>query len=122
MDRASSATWTGDMTMRYLNAYPLPRSFTWPHRDDDKDRAVMPAHGTVTGYGKWLRETPYFPGLFELATDLLAAAPDEFDAEWLPLELNRVRTRFKNEATRPGEHLAHKLRRLLPAANQATFF
>jgi len=122
MNPASPHTWTGDATMRFLNACPLPRTFTWPHRDDGKDRPVTPAHGTVTAYGKWLRETPYFPGLFELAHDLLAAAPDEFDAEWLPIELARIRKKFEPEPAKAGEHLAHKLRRLLPAANQPTFF
>lgn len=123
MDAANSGPWTRDATMRYLNARPLPRTFMWPHRDadDNKDRPVWPVHGSVIGYGKWLREVPYFPGLFELVHDVLAAAPDEFNAEWLPFELQRVREKFANEPARAGEHLAHKIRRLMPAANQATF-
>lgn len=122
MDRSGTGTWTNDATMRYLNAVPLPRTFTWPHRDDTTDRPVTPAHGAVTAYGKWLRETPYFPGLFELIHDLIAAAPEEFDADWLPAELQRTRARFAAEQLRPGEHLAHQLRRLRPMANQPTFF
>lgn len=122
MDRTATRSWTSDATMRYLNALPLPRTFTWPHRDDGKERPVTPAHGTVTAYGKWLRETPYFPGLFELIHDVLVAAPEEFDAEWLPAELQRTRDRFKAEPRPLGEHLAHQLRRLRPSANQPTFF
>lgn len=122
MDHTGRVTWTIDATMRYLNALPLPRTFTWPHRDDGKERPVMPAHGTVIAYGKWLRETPYFPGLFELIHDVLANAPDEFDAQWLPAELLRTRERFKAEPHRPGEHLGHQLRRLRPTSNQVTFF
>jgi hypothetical protein len=122
MDHARKGNWTGDATMRYLNAFPLPRTFTWPHRDDGKDRSVAPAHGTVTAYGKWLRETPYFPGLFELAHDILASAPEEFDAEWLPLELLNARKKFSDHPGRDGEHLAHKIRRHLSAAHQPTLF
>jgi hypothetical protein len=114
-------TWTADATMRYLSAYPLPRTFTWPHRDEG-ERPVWPTHGAVTAYGKWLRETPYFPGLFELAHDLLEDAPDEFDAEWLPAEIDVVRKKFATELPRPGEHLAHKLRRLRPAKDQPSLF
>lgn len=107
--------------MRALNAVPLPTAFTWPHRDGG-EQAVRPVHGAVIGYGKWLRETPYFPGLFELAHDLLAAAPAEFDADWLPTELQRVREKFGAEPGRAGEHLAQKLRRLMPPADQPTLF
>lgn len=107
--------------MRYLNTVPLPAIFNWPHRDGG-EHSARPVHNTVIGYGKWLRETPYFPGLFELAHDLLAAAPNDFDVDWLPTELQRVRDRFKAEPTRPSEHLAQKIRRLLPPPNQPTLF
>ena len=61
----SAEPWTRDATMRYLNEYPLPRDFKWPHRDGGW-REVWPTHRAITAYGKWLRETPYFQGLFEL--------------------------------------------------------
>lgn len=122
MSGAMHRPWTLDATMRCLNEHPLPATVQWPHRDDGKDHAVRPSHGAVTGYGKWLRETPYFPGLFELVYELLKDAPDEFDAEWLPAELARVRAKFESEPARPGEHLAQKIRRVMPPANQPTLF
>jgi hypothetical protein len=119
---STDPTWSHDASMRYLNAVPLPADFTWPHRDGG-ERPVRPVHHSVIGYGKWLRETPYFPGLFELAHDLLAGAPQELDVAWLPAELNRIRELHKAEAaTAAGDHLAHKLRRLLPSPNQPTLF
>jgi hypothetical protein len=84
-------TWTRDDTMAYLKANPLPREFTWQHRDGGR-RAVQPSHSSVENYGKWLRETPYFQGLFELCHDILAAAPDLGDADWLAAELAARRT------------------------------
>jgi hypothetical protein len=107
--------------MRYLNAVPLASTFTWPHRDGG-EHAVRPVHSAVIGYGKWLRETPYFPGLFELVHEVLSAAADDVDVEWLPLELQRLRGRFEREPGRPGEHLAQRIRRLMPAPNQPTLF
>ena len=107
--------------MRYLNSVPLPPAFTWPHRDGG-EHAVRPVHAVVIGYGKWLRETPYFPGLFELIHDLLVAAPQDLDVAWVPAELQRLRDQYKAEPAVPGEHLAQRIRRLMPANNQPTLF
>jgi len=90
----SFVIWTSDFTQRYLDANPLPADFTWKHRDDvdwKTPRPVHPSHKSVTSYGKWLRETPYFPGLFELAHQVLARSPDVGDAEWLAAELVKFR-------------------------------
>ena len=116
-----ASSWSRDATMRYLNAVPLPAEFAWPHRDGG-DYKVRPVHAAVIGYGKWLRETPYFPGLFELVHDLLAAAPQELDVGWLPCELQRLRARYEAEPGQPGEHLAQKIRRLNAAPDQPTLF
>lgn len=114
--------WTLDASMRFLNAFPLPETFAWPHRDAGRDQPVWPRHTVVTGYGKWLRETPYFPGLFELAHEALRGAPDELDADWLANELARLRGRYETEPSRTGEALAHKIRRLMPRAEAPTLF
>lgn len=67
--------WTKDDTAAYLSESPLPSDFLWPHRDGG-ERAVVPAHSYLRGgYGKWLRETPYYQGLFELVHELLARLP-----------------------------------------------
>lgn len=92
----TACAWSKDLTQEYLTANPLPQGFKWPHRDhrDEADgglRDVQPSHKQVTGYGKWLRETPYFPGLFEAAHQILADAEDLGDAEWLAAELNARR-------------------------------
>ncbi len=92
------AVWSKDDTHAYLKANPLPFDFKWPHRDhrsgpDGGLRPVQPNHKSVADYGKWLRETPYFPGLFELVHEILAEAPDLGDADWLAGELNARRTR-----------------------------
>jgi len=88
--------WTRDQTMAYLNANPLPRTFLWPHRDGG-ERPVHPSHSYVTGYGKWLRETPYFRGLFERIHAALAAESAATgtvgDADWLAAQLHAERTR-----------------------------
>lgn len=113
--------WPADATMRYLNSAPLPETFTWPHRDGG-DRPVRPVHHAVAGYGKWLRETPYFPGLFELVHDLLETAPVRLEASWLPEQL--LSARHKHEAAEgpPSEYLAHKIRRLRRGVGQPTLF
>lgn len=107
--------------MRCLNSMPLPSTFLWPHRDGG-DRAVQPVHHYVAGYGKWLRETPYFPGLFELAHELLGAAPLRLEASWLPEQLQIARQKHEAAAGRPGEHLAQKIRRLMRTGTQPTLF
>ncbi len=63
--------------MAYLAANPLPADFAWFHRDGLPTdptkglRPVLPSYRIHAGYGKWLHDTPYFPGLFELIHDLL---------------------------------------------------
>jgi hypothetical protein len=57
--------WSREDTRDFLTANPLPSDFVWPHRDGGK-RPVQPVYRVTGGYGKWLSETPYFPGLFEL--------------------------------------------------------
>jgi hypothetical protein len=52
---------------------------------------VHPTYAVKGGYGKWLWETPYFPGLFELIHEIL------FNAMNLP----------------PPDVLAETLRRIL---------
>lgn len=121
MMTSANTLWHRDGTMRYLNAYPLPDGLKWPHRDGG-DQEVKPSHGMVIGYGKWLRETPYFPGLFELCHDLLEEAPGEFSTEWLPAQVEAARKKFEGEPGTPGEHLAHKIRRLRLPSNQPTLF
>lgn len=90
-------SWNRDATMRYLNANPLPAAFKWPHRDGG-ERHVLPSHRNVTGYGKWLRETPYFQGLFELIHLILDQAPGELgDGDWLAAEIRRHQQRTEQE-------------------------
>jgi hypothetical protein len=52
---------------------------------------VRPRHTSVTSYGKWLEETPYFPGLFEEIHGILLHARELGDADWLAAELLRRR-------------------------------
>ena len=71
------AHWTPDDTMACLSAYPLSPAFKWTHRDGG-EKPVQPSHTHLKGgYGKWLRETPYFPGLFEDIHAILARLPDD---------------------------------------------
>ena len=82
--------WEHADTRAYLDANPLPVGFLW--LDDTRTpRPVLPRHTNVTSYGKWLAETPYFPGLFELIHKILVNAPDLGDADWLAAELERRR-------------------------------
>jgi len=74
------AAWTPENTQDFLSRAPLPASFRWTHRDGGKS-AVVPSYRLTGGYGKWLRETPYFPGLFEEIHGILARLGD---AEPLP--------------------------------------
>lgn len=115
-------TWDQDCTMRYLNQEPLPPDFTWPHRDGG-ERTVWPVHTAVIGYGKWLRETPYFPGLFELIHEIADRATDELpDGPALAAQLNDLRKKHPEIKSIPGNSIAHQLRRLLPLPGQATLF
>lgn len=63
--------WTKDDTEAFLTEFPLPASFTWPGKDG-KALAVCPKYTLHGGYGKWLRETPYYPGLFDAVHTVLA--------------------------------------------------
>ncbi len=88
--------WTPEDTQEFLTANPLPSDFTWDHRDGGK-RPVVPSHSYLKGgYGKWLRETPYFQGLFELCHDVLLHAKQVGDGEWLAGQLNEIE-RLKGE-------------------------
>jgi hypothetical protein len=82
--------WDHARTRGYLDANPLPVGFHWPD-EDGVERPVRPRHTSVTGYGKWLQETPYFPGLFELIHGILVHAPMLGDADWLATEVARRR-------------------------------
>jgi hypothetical protein len=101
--------WHRDASMRYLNENPLPTEFRWPHRDGG-ERSVWPSHTMVHGYGKWLRETPYFPGLFELAHDILDQEDDLGNGTWLADLLNELRARHDLTPEPGRESLAHRLR------------
>lgn len=68
--------WTREDTRDFLTMYPLPSDFVWPHRDGGK-RPVQPIYRVSGGYGKWLWETPYFPGFFELIHEVLVKAGDD---------------------------------------------
>jgi hypothetical protein len=70
------SAWTKEHTQAWLTGSPLPADLRWRHRDGGV-RIVSPRYRLTAGYGKWLRETPYFPGLFEAVHELLAAVPYE---------------------------------------------
>jgi hypothetical protein len=88
------AVWSQDDTAAYLKQWPLPSDFVWPHRDGG-ERPVHPSHSyTRGGYGKWLRETPYFEGLFQLIHDELVRLPADAELptpEQLAARLNELR-------------------------------
>lgn len=80
-----SAEWTDYDVERWLNDYPLPADFRWTRVDRNKttkaktltpSTLVMPTHRGLS-YGKWLHETPYFPGLFEAIRDIILSIPPE---------------------------------------------
>jgi len=110
--------WTRDASMRYLNDNPLPGGFVWPHRDGG-ERSVHPSHTEVIAYGKWLRETPYFAGLFELCHDLLDQETELGNGAWLADLLSALRTKHQDLKPEPGrESLAHRLRPLVRSRDQ----
>ena len=84
--------WSHADTRRYLDEFPLPVDFLWPHSGGG-ERPVMPTHRQVTGYGKWLQETPYFQGLFEIIHLILARADALGDSAWLAVEVDKFRPR-----------------------------
>lgn len=89
--------WSVLQTESWLTEYPLPADFTWLDRYG-KERAVLPTY-KVRGYGKWLKDTPYFPGLFEEAHDILARASADtvLSPEWLAEQLNARRPKGVQE-------------------------
>lgn len=90
-------SWTHQDTMDYLTANPLPVSFFWIHRDPGEDgkpklESTKNQYAIKGGYGKWLHDTPYFPGLFELIHDLLFhSGPRLPDIEELVNMLERIK-------------------------------
>lgn len=116
--------WTREDTKALLNDLrKLPDDFKWPHVDGG-ERAVRPVHGAVIGFGKWLKETPNFPGLYELIHELIVRAPNDMliTPDWIATELMALRKKHPDARPRPNEALAHALRRLLPLPGQATLF
>lgn len=95
--------WTKDDTQAFLTAFPLPTTFSWPGRDG-KLHAVCPKY-QIHGYGKWLRETPYYPGLFEAVHEVLVGLGDALptgDGELVAaLEPRRARLIADFEALKP---------------------
>lgn len=91
-------SWTKQDTIDYLAENPLPVDFEWFHRDKGPDgkpklAVVMPKYSLHGGYGKWLHDTPYFPGLFELIHDLLFHAGAGLpDIETITRQLVAIRT------------------------------
>lgn len=84
-------TWTHADTIGYLSANPLPVDFLWRYKDGE-NAPVRPSYN-VANYGKWLHDTPYFPGLFELIHDLLFSAGSRLpDTETLVRQLTAIRT------------------------------
>lgn len=69
----------------------------WIHRDTSKDGTprldyAKPKYAIHDGYGKWLHDTPYFPGLFELIHDLLFHSGDTLpDIEALCATLETIK-------------------------------
>ncbi len=90
--------WDAVNTEGWLTEFPLPPDFYWPDRYG-KERSPMPSYRIKGGYGKWLAETPYFPGLFELIHRILARAPSDqpLTIEWLIDELNKYRPRGEQQ-------------------------
>jgi hypothetical protein len=91
-----SGRWTLDSTMEYLNEYPLPADFKWPHRDGGL-RVAWPVHRVFTGYGKWLRETPYYQGLFERCHRICEKAEQIGDGVWLAGEIAKTLEQEKKD-------------------------
>lgn len=84
--------WSQADTRAFLTKFPLPSEFTWPNRDGI-EKPVLPSYRITGGYGKWLHETPNFPGLFELVHGIIARAPFGFviTPTWLAAELQKFR-------------------------------
>lgn len=83
-------SWTHADTIEYLRTNPLPADFVWRHHDGE-NAEVKPTY-SIKNYGKWLAETPYFPGLFELIHDLLFSAGSKLpDTATLVAQLTAIR-------------------------------
>ena len=95
--------WTKDDTVDYLNRYPLPTSFPWPGKDG-KLITVSPSYTIKHGYGKWLHDTPYYPGLFDAIHDTLVAFGEALPSEaelFAALEPRRAKLLADFAALRP---------------------
>jgi hypothetical protein len=89
--------WSQNDTEEFLNIEPLPAGFKWRLTKSTSrgDRGalvdVQPAHRDLS-YGKWLRETPYFQGLFELVHQVVIDAGAELpSADEIAARLNTIR-------------------------------
>ena len=81
--------WEKADTMAWLSKYPLPPTFMW------EGRLVRPTYRIKGGWGKWLAETPYHPGLFELIHEIIVgmgeALPTPEELQEKLREIERVR-------------------------------
>lgn len=92
------AQWSKADTMEYLSTNPLPTDFAWRHKDG-RLVAVQPRYA-VADYGKWLHDTPYFQGLFELVHDLIIAAGSKLpDITTIAVQLNQIRVQRESQKT-----------------------
>lgn len=120
----NSLVWNRIAAQRYLNDFPLPTTFTWPHKDGG-ERPVHPVHAQVLGWGKWLAETPNYPGLFELIVDILndkAVREDPGDGVWLAAQLTELRTKHEKSLSPSTAALAHRIRPFVGAPEQPELF
>ncbi len=67
----SGKPWASTETEAWLSKHPLPDSFRWPV--NGQLVTVRPVHSLRGSFGRWVRETPYFPGLFDACHTVLAA-------------------------------------------------
>lgn len=91
------STWTPDDTLEYLSANPLPKNFVWKH----KHAGLVPVQPTyaVADYGKWLRETPNFQGLFELIhAQIMSAGAKLPDIQTITAQLDEIRSARERQA------------------------
>ena len=120
----STPVWTREAAKRYLNDFPLPTDFRWPHTDGG-ERSVWPVHSVLTGgYGKWLSETPNFKGLFELIVEILndqAVLSDPGDGIWMAAQLRILRDKHEAKLEPSTAPLAHRLRPFVSYVSQPTF-
>jgi hypothetical protein len=74
--RRQPPVWTKDHTQAWLTGNPLPAGLRWLDHNDNllPVEPRFPILTTSFSYGKWLRDNPYFPGLFEAVHDILSSA------------------------------------------------